>query len=53
MNNHAIKLIWPDGVTAIPLRNLSKEEAEEYVRDLQPQYDREGNGTRITVTTLV
>lgn len=51
-NNYGLKLTWPDGVTAYPIRHLSQVEAEEYVTDLQPTYDSEGRGVRITVVKL-
>lgn len=46
---YCLRLIWPDGVTATPLRGLSKEDAEEYVAALQPKYDKIGQGTKIVI----
>lgn len=45
----ALMLRWPDGTTAIPLRGLDRVTADEYVEELQPEYDSEGNGTTIQV----
>jgi hypothetical protein len=36
-NNYAVRLTWKDGVTATPVRNLTKEKAQEYVDDLDLQ----------------
>ena len=48
MTTYFLKLTWPDGVTATPLRGLSLKDAEKYVADLQPRYDSDGRNTKIT-----
>jgi hypothetical protein len=46
-NNYAVRLTWKNGVTATPLRNLTKEEAQEYVDDVDLQ--RKLHGTMSVV----
>ena len=51
-NYYAVRLMWPDGVIAVPLCNLSRETAEEYQRELQETYDKGGRGILVRVIYL-
>jgi hypothetical protein len=46
---YMLQLSWPDGTTAVPMRNLTYDDAQGYVDELQPVYDRRGHGTRLRV----